>query len=118
MAVNALSGLDSLELGESRAAGSRRLARRALTATWPKLLAIAIVYGLWQLFYLSNWHGDTASGLIKAPNVALSYLWDQLHHAQLWQAIGATMQTAVTGYLLALAIGSAIGALVSRIPPL
>ena len=94
------------------------LTRKAWKATWPKLLAIAIVLGAWELFYLSNFHGDSAIGLVKGPGTGLANLWDQMQHAQLWQAIGATVQTAVTGYLLAVIIGSIIGAVVSRIPPL
>jgi len=43
---------------------------------------------------------------------------DQTQHAQLWQAIGTTVRTAVIGYLLAMLIGSVLGAIVSRIPPL
>jgi NitT/TauT family transport system permease protein len=117
--ASVMAGLDSLELGAvSTGRSSRMLARKAWTATWPKLLAIAIVLAAWQLFYLSNFHGDTADGLVKGPGASLANLWDQLHHAQLWQAIGNTAQTAVVGYLLALVIGSIIGAVVSRIPPL
>jgi NitT/TauT family transport system permease protein len=119
---SAIAGLDSLELGpvslgrDSR--DPRRLARKAWTTVWPKLLAVGLALGAWQLFYLSNFHGDTAAGLVKGPGAGLANLWDQLQHAQLWQAIGNTAQTAVTGYLLALVIGSVIGAIVSRIPPL
>ena len=117
--ASAISGLDSLELGPVSTARSRwRLARKVWTAIWPKLLAIGLVLGAWQLFYLSNFHGDTAIGLVKGPGTGLANLWAQLQHAQLWQAIGNTAQTAVTGYLLALVIGSVVGAVVSRIPPL
>jgi sulfonate transport system permease protein len=115
----AIAGLDSLELGPASSGRSPgKLARKAWTAIWPKLLAVALVLGAWQLFYLSNYHGDAASGLVKGPGPGLANLWDQVHHAQLWQAIGDTAQTAVVGYLLALVIGSLIGAVVSRIPPL
>src|ERR1022692_2972712 len=117
--VSAISGLDSLELGPARPdAGPGRIARTVWKATWPKLLAIAIVLAAWELFYLSNFHGDSAIGLVKGPGTGLANLWDQMQHAQLWDAIGTTVQTAVTGYLLALIIGSLIGAVVSRIPPL
>ncbi len=115
----AIAGLDSLELGD---VGTGRepglIARKAWSATWPKLLAIALVLGAWQLFYLINFHGDTSTGLVKGPGAGLAGLWDQAQHAQLWQAIGNTVRTAVVGYLLAMLIGSLIGAIVSRIPPL
>jgi len=117
--TSAITGLDSLELGPvSTGRSPWRQARKAWTAIWPKLLAIGLVLGAWQLFYLSNFHGDTAIGLVKGPGTGLANLWDQLQHAQLRQAIGNTAQTAVTGYLLALVIGSVVGAVVSRIPPL
>ena len=116
----ALHGLDNLELsdvtpGESRAA---RLARKAWVKSWPKLLAIVLVLAVWQLFYLSDFRGDTADHLLQSPSEVLPNLWDQLLHGQLLQAIGNSMQRAVVGYALALLIGSVIGALVSRIPPL
>jgi NitT/TauT family transport system permease protein len=115
----ALAGLDNLELSLQRPdAAPARIARRLWTGTWPKLLAIALVIGAWQLFYLSNWHGDTADHLIKSPAYTLGGLWDQLQHAPLWDAIRTTLQTAVVGYLLAMLIGSLIGAVVSRVPPL
>jgi NitT/TauT family transport system permease protein len=115
----AIAGLDSLELAQQQG-GSRsaRIARKALRAAWPKLLAIAIVLVAWQLFYAINFHGDTASGLVQAPWPTLRDLGHQLEHGQLWQAIGDTARTAIMGYLLALVIGTVIGAVVSRIPPL
>ncbi len=116
---SAIAGLDSLELAQQQGGStSARIARKLLTATWPKLLAIAIVLVAWQLFYAVNFHGDTTSGLVKGPATTLHNLASQLGHAQLWQAIGSTLQTAVIGYGLALVIGSLIGAVVSRIPPL
>ena len=115
----AIAGLDSLELGQPQASGGpARIARKAWNATWPKLLAIAIVLAAWQLFYAVNFRGDTASGLVRGPATTLGNLATQLDHAQLWGAVGNTARTAIAGYLLALVIGTAIGGLVSRIPPL
>src|SRR5260370_26804592 len=75
---SAIAGLDSLELGQVTAAsGVGRLARRAVSATWPKLLAIAIVLGAWELFYLSNFHGDSTNGLVKGPGAGLANLGGQ-----------------------------------------
>jgi sulfonate transport system permease protein len=117
--ASAIAGLDSLELAPLSAGRSPgRIARAAWTAAWPKLLAIALVLGAWQLFYLSNYHGDSTNGLVKGPGAGLANLWSQLEHSLLWQAIWTTVQTAIVGYLLAMLIGSAIGAIVSRIPPL
>jgi NitT/TauT family transport system permease protein len=119
-ADQALHGLDNLELsdvtlGESRAA---RLARKAWVATWPKLLAVVLVLAVWQLFYLSNFRGDTADHLLQSPAEVLPNLWQQLQHGPLLQAIETSMLRAVNGYVLALVFGVVVGALVSRIPPL
>ncbi|HYK31255.1 MAG TPA: ABC transporter permease subunit [Streptosporangiaceae bacterium] len=116
---SAIAGLDNLELGQygvtSRPA---RIARKGWSATWPKLLAVGIVLAAWQLFYAINFRGDTASGLVKGPVTSLGNLATQLGHAQLWQAIEDTGRTALAGYVLAMVIGTAVGAVVSRIPPL
>ena len=117
----ALAGLDNLELQEALAAGpgrKGRLAAKTWGATWPKLLAIAIVLILWQLVYLADWHGSSTNGIMKGPVQTLPVLWHDLQHAQLWGAIGVTLRSAVIGYSAALVIGSLVGALVSRIKPL
>ena len=46
------SWLDALEVPvAARVSRGRRLWR----ATWPKLLAIAIVYAVWQILYWTEW---------------------------------------------------------------
>jgi NitT/TauT family transport system permease protein len=117
----ALAGLDNLELQEALAAGpgrKGRMAAKTWAATWPKLLAIAIVLALWQLVYLADWHGSSTNGIMKGPVQTLPVLWHDLQHAQLWGAIGITLRSALIGYSAALVIGSLVGALVSRIKPL
>jgi NitT/TauT family transport system permease protein len=110
-----IAGLDNLELGPERpAAGLGRLARAAWAALWPKALAIALVLAVWQLVHLTGWK----SYVLKGPGTVLLDLWHQMQHAQLWQVIGVTMRSAALGYALALVIGSTIGVLVARIPPL
>jgi NitT/TauT family transport system permease protein len=109
----ALAGLDSLEIPQARdSAGSR--ARRIWGAVWPKLLAIAIVIGAWELIHLSGWK----SAILPGPAAVFSDLWAQMHHALLWQAIATTMRRAAIGFGLALVIGLVAGALVSRVKPL
>ena len=110
-----ISGLDSLELSAALAdRGPGRIARAAWAALWPKLLAIALVLIIWQLVHLTGWKQN----VVKGPATVFSDLWQQLHHALLWRAIGTTLRRAVLGYSLALVIGSVIGVLVARIPPL
>jgi NitT/TauT family transport system permease protein len=111
----ALHGLDQLELGPAqRTTDPGRFASRAWAAVWPKLLAIALVLAIWELVTLTGWKHY----VLKGPAPVLSNLWDQLMHGQLWGIIGTTLQTAVVGYAVALVIGSVVGLLVARIPPL
>jgi NitT/TauT family transport system permease protein len=112
---SAITGLDNLELGAAEPrAEPGRIARRAWAMLWPKLLAIALVLGVWELVHLSGWKAY----VLKGPATVFSDLWAQLHHALLWQVIGVTLRSAAVGYALALVIGSVIGILVARIPPL
>jgi NitT/TauT family transport system permease protein len=111
----ALRGLDSLELEPATPrADSGRIARKAWAALWPKLLAIALVLAIWELVTLSGWK----KLVFKGPGPVFSDLWHQAVHGNLWSVIGATLQSAVVGYALALVIGTVIGVLVARIPPL
>jgi NitT/TauT family transport system permease protein len=112
---SAIAGLDNLELGPAESkAEPGRLARKAWAALWPKLLAIAIVLGVWQLVHLSGWKAY----VVKGPGTVFPDLWAQMQHALLWQVIGVTLRSAAVGYAFALVIGSAVGVLVARIRPL
>jgi sulfonate transport system permease protein len=110
----ALAGLDSLELQQAGVSAGDR-ARKIWAAVWPKLLAIAIVIGVWELVYLSGWK---SAAILPSPAAVFSDLWAQAHHVLLWQAIATTLRRAVIGFGMALVIGVVIGALVSRIKPL
>jgi NitT/TauT family transport system permease protein len=108
----ALSGLDNLELPIT---GSHPWsARRIWAAVWPKLLAIGLVIGIWEIIHLTGWKQYVLPG----PGAVFANLWDQMQHAQLWQAIDITMRRAVIGFALSVLIGAVVGALVSRIKPL
>lgn len=112
---SAIEGLDNLELGGApQEPRGRRIARSAWAATWPKLLAVAIVLVLWQLVVATGWK----SYVLKGPTVVLPTLWHLMHHQLLWQAVGITLRRAAEGYGLALVIGTVLGAFVARIPPL
>ena len=108
----ALTGLDNLDLPTtSRHSWS---ARNIWAATWPKLLAIGLVIGVWEIIHLTGWKQYVLPG----PGTVFANLWEQMQHAQLWQAIYITMHRAVIGFALSVLIGAVIGALVSRIKPL
>jgi NitT/TauT family transport system permease protein len=110
--AGALAGLDSLEtVPVSRHPWD---ARNIWAATWPKVLAIGLVLGLWEIVHLSGWKKLVLPG----PGAVFANLWAQMQHAVLWQAIDITMRRAVIGFALSVLIGALIGALVSRIRPL
>jgi NitT/TauT family transport system permease protein len=110
-----LAGLDALDLapepGREDAAGR---ARRAWAVVWPKLAAIALVWVIWELVHLTGWKKYVLPG----PGVTLSNLWDQAQTGLLWHAVGDTLLRAVLGYALAVVIGTVVGLLVARVPPL
>jgi NitT/TauT family transport system permease protein len=108
----ALTGLDSLELPTTgRHPWS---ARNVWAVVWPKLLAIGLVIGVWEIIHLTGWKQFVLPG----PATVFANLWEQMHHALLWQAIFITMHRAMIGFALSVLIGAVIGALVSRIKPL
>jgi NitT/TauT family transport system permease protein len=109
-----LAGLDALDLAPApRATDPGARARRVWAAIWPKLAAIALVWVVWELVHLTGWKKFVLPG----PGVTLSNLWDQLGTGLLWHAIGDTLERAVVGYAVALVIGSVVGLLVARVPP-
>ncbi|MBV9206544.1 MAG: ABC transporter permease [Actinobacteria bacterium] len=109
-----LAWLESLEAPAPEELRGRRLAARAWNGIWPVLLAIVIVLAIWQLIHLSGWK----KSIFPGPGATLSNLWDQLHTGLLWHAIATTAERAIIGFGLAVLIGGAVGALVSRIRPL
>jgi sulfonate transport system permease protein len=108
----ALTGLDSLDLPTT---GRRPWSARSIwAAVWPKLLAIGLVIGVWEIIHRTGWKKFVLPG----PGTVFANLWQQMQHVQLWQAIDITMRRAVIGFALSVLIGAVAGALVSRIKPL
>jgi NitT/TauT family transport system permease protein len=110
-----LAGLDALDLAPAPGRkGAAERAARVWAATWPKLAALALVWVIWELVHLTGWKKYVLPG----PGVTLSNLWDQAQTGLLWHAVGDTLLRAVLGYALAVVIGTVVGLLVARIPPL
>jgi NitT/TauT family transport system permease protein len=108
----AIAGLDNLELPTT---GRHPWSARNIWAiVWPKLLAIALVLGIWEIIHLTGWKQYVLPG----PAAVFANLGDQMQHVLLWHAIEITMGRAVVGFALSVLIGAVIGALVSRIKPL
>jgi sulfonate transport system permease protein len=110
--ASVITALDNLET--IQAARRPWSARRIWAAIWPKLLAIGLVIGVWEIIHLTGWKQFVLPG----PATVFANLWHQMQHAQLWQAIDITLRRAVIGFTLSVLIGAVIGALVSRIKPL
>ena len=103
-----VAGLDALEL---QRLDRPPLARRLWSATWPKLLAVAIFVVLWQLVVAARIWPDY---ILPGPAAVFAELLRQLQTPTLWTAIAITLRRGVWGFALAILIGVAVGVLVSR----
>ncbi len=110
----ALTGLDNLENVPPGNGRPGEIGGRVWRALWPKVLAVAIVLGVWELVYLLK---VKPHDILPGPGQVFPDLWHQLTHGQLWQAIGTTLRRAVIGFALALVVGSLVGLVVARVPP-
>ncbi len=110
MAADTLAGLDVLQGARDTGAAGKR-AVRIWSAIWPKLLALALVVAVWQVVVWSGWKPVY---VLPGPRAAFAELWSEANHAVLWKAIAITARRAVTGFAIAIVIGSVIGLAVSR----
>jgi NitT/TauT family transport system permease protein len=102
-----VSGLDALELGVAADRGRRaRMARTAWQVLWPKLMAIALVVAAWQAVFLSGWRPPY---VLPSPSAVFTDLVALMATPEFGRAIAITMQRALTGFLLAVAIGTVVG---------
>jgi len=107
-----LAGLDALELAGR--ADARRGAR-LWSATWPKVAAVALALVAWQVVVWTRWRPEY---VLPPPGPVFAELGDLLGQAEFWKAMGITVRRALTGYLLAVVIGSVVGTAVARVKPL
>lgn len=106
---NELAGLDALELAANqRESPGTRIWR----ATWPKVAALVIFFGGWQLLVWSGWKPRYA---LAAPSDAFSYMGDIYQEGILWEAIRTTMWRAIVGFAISIVVGVVIGILVARV---
>jgi len=107
-----LSGLDRLELAGE---GPRQsTGRRIWRLTWPKVAAVALALGIWQLAVWLEWKPEYA---LASPGDAFSSLWELVREGTLWTALDITLRRALGGFAVALVIGVVIGTLVAGIEP-
>ncbi len=103
-----MAGLDALEQHSIVRVPPSLKAFRAL---WPKVAAIALVLGGWQLVVQTGWKPRY---VLPGPNEVLPRLWHELGHRTTWSAIATTLRRGLIGFALALAFGLALGLAVSR----
>jgi NitT/TauT family transport system permease protein len=85
--------------------------RKLWPAVWPKLLAVAIFIGAWQVVVWLHWKPEY---IVPSPFTVLN----QLRHdvGTLTGSVGVTMRRAGVGFGLAILIGAAVGLAVARLP--
>jgi len=105
--VREIRGLDALDLGAS----SPPIAHALWQAAWPKLAAVAIALGLWQLVAISGWK---ESYVLPGPLPVLVELGHRLVAQDFWQAVGITLARGVLGFSVAAVLGLTLGVLVAR----
>jgi NitT/TauT family transport system permease protein len=110
-----VSGLDELERVPVADTRWGRFGSRLWAGTWPKVLALVLVIGAWQALFASGWKDPW---VLPSPLTVWEDLASYVATPDYWQAIGITLQRAVTGFALSVAVGSALGIAVARFKPL
>ena len=85
---------------------------RAWSALWPKAVAVLLVLAIWQAVVWAAWWPDY---VLPGPAEVLRRLAGDLGRADFWLGISVTMRRALTGYVIAVALGSVAGILVARV---
>ena len=98
MAADPLAEIREREAEPLPAALEPGLAGRAWGATWPKLAAIGLVLGIWQLVVWSGWKPDY---VLPGPLPVLARLGGDLRQADFYAGVLITLRRAVEGYLIA-----------------
>ena len=96
-----LAGIDALGIAVPSAP---KRGRALWTATWPKLLAVAIFLGAWQVVVWSHWKD---SFVLPGPVPTFKSFFDD--RSLLWRASVDTLERGAIGFGLAILIGTVIG---------
>lgn len=102
-----LAGLDALDAP----VGARRTGRAVWSGLWPKLAAIALSVGIWQVVV---WTGWKPTYVLPGPATVARSLGTMIGDGTLGRATLNTLTRAGTGFALALVIGVVVGSLVAR----
>jgi len=102
-----LSGLDALDLPIPP---PPHLLRRVWATTWPKVLAIMLVVGVWQVVVWTDWRSESQ---LPAPSTVLRALADDF--GTIAASAGVTLGRGAIGFPLAVIVGTLVGIAVARI---
>ncbi|MEU8260099.1 ABC transporter permease [Micromonospora sp. NPDC048999] len=105
-----ITGLDALEIA-GREQGPSRL-RRAWSALWPKLAALALAIAGWQAVVWTGWKDPW---VLPGPATVFADLGDYLVSSALWDGLATTGRRAVVGFAVAVAVGLVLGLAVARV---
>jgi NitT/TauT family transport system permease protein len=103
-----VAGLDALEAALPR---RRRRLRRAFSAAWPQVAAVGIALAAWQVLVWTGWRPDY---LLPGPEPVLARLAGDVRQPAFGLALAITLQRALAGYSVAVALGAVLGAGVAR----
>jgi NitT/TauT family transport system permease protein len=87
-------------------------ARRAWSATWPRLAALALLFLAWQLVVWSGWRPEY---VLPGPATVLQRLFDDLRDGTLPHAVAVTLRRAAVGYAIAFVVGTTVGLALARV---
>src|SRR5439155_10667006 len=85
---------------------------RFLSWLWPKLVAVAVGLGIWQVVVWSGWKPDY---VLPGPLAVFRRLAQDVGNSEFDLGIAITLRRALLGFAIAVAIGSATGILVARV---
>ena len=91
---------------------TRAALQGAWSGAWPKVVALALVIGVWQAVAWSGWKPDY---VLPGPWPVLQRLAEDLGRGDFWVGVLVTMRRALTGYLIAVVLGAGAGILVARV---
>ncbi|MCW3814911.1 ABC transporter permease [Micromonospora sp. DR5-3] len=105
-----ISGLDALETAGRQRGPSR--VRRAWSALWPKLAALALAIAFWQVVVWTGWKDPWA---LPGPATVFADLGHYLVSSALWDGLATTGRRAAVGFAAAVAVGLVLGLAVARV---
>src|SRR3954470_20189944 len=105
------AGLDALE---TTTAPRRDRGRKIFAATWPPVLAIIVLLGIWELVYRA---GVKPSYALPSPADVGAVLREQLSDGTLFEAMRTSLSRGGIGFLIAVVIGTPLGLLIARVQP-